>query len=57
MEENVCPECKGAKMVPGNCECNSEWREVDNHNTVNDCICDPDTQCPTCKGTGVVNPG
>ena len=49
-----CPDCKGKKVIVGNCECNSEWRRLEENNQVNDCICDADTECPTCGGTGFV---
>jgi hypothetical protein len=25
-ENKVCPTCEGKKIIPGVCECNSEWR-------------------------------
>ncbi|MFH2059208.1 MAG: ankyrin [Pseudomonadota bacterium] len=54
MGNKPCPDCKGKKMIVGNCECNNEWRTTDGDGNVDDCRCDPDQNCPTCKGTGVV---
>jgi hypothetical protein len=44
-QKTVCPTCQGKKMIAGECECSPEWK---------DCQCTPDQECPTCKGTGVV---
>lgn len=54
MEKEICPDCKGHKIIVGTCECNSEWRRLDDNNNLDDCICDPDTECETCSGTGYV---
>ncbi len=54
MEKKKCPDCNGRKIIVGNCECNSEWRTVDADDNVDDCICDPDTECKTCSGTGYI---
>ena len=54
MEKKVCPDCKGKKVIVGNCECNSEWRHQNEEGHVDDCICDPDQECATCNGTGYV---
>ena len=55
MEKQICPECRGEKVVKGNCECHSEWRTTDENGQVDDCICEPDQECPACGGTGYVN--
>ncbi len=54
MEKKPCPTCQGKKIIVGNCECNSEWRTTDADGTVDDCICDPDTDCQTCGGKGYI---
>lgn len=51
----TCPDCNGHKIIVGNCECNPEWRNADGSEMGDDCICEPDVECPTCKGTGVIN--
>ncbi len=52
-EENksVCPTCQGKKTIEGVCETSGEWHGGDDDGQV----CTPDTECPTCKGTGVVD--
>ena len=55
-EKKVCPTCKGKKIILGNCECNSEWRKTDGEGDYDDCHCEPDQECPDCKGTGYVTP-
>ncbi len=53
--KKTCPECNGNKIIVGNCECNPEWRSMDPQDGVDDCICEPDHDCPTCKGIGYVH--
>lgn len=50
--KKVCPECKGRKMIPGVCVCNSEWRGNQVGDDWDDCQCAREQECPTCKGTG-----
>ena len=52
--EKTCPTCKGQKIIVGNCECNAEWRSTDGENEFNDCRCEPDIECPGCKGKGYI---
>lgn len=52
--EKTCPTCKGKKIILGNCECNAEWRGTGTEESIDDCICEPDTQCPECKGKGYI---
>jgi len=53
-EKKICPRCKGSKTIAGSCECNAEWRGVDKDEAFDDCICEPDTKCPECNGTGYI---
>jgi hypothetical protein len=52
-DKKECPECKGAKIVPGNCVCDMEWRgnKVDDEE-MDDCQCSPEQPCPECGGSG-----
>ena len=52
--KKVCPVCQGKKVVPGTCECNSEWRGSQVGDEWSDCQCVPEQECPTCNGTGYV---
>lgn len=52
--DKICPTCKGNKIIPGNCECNSEWRGTDQDDGFQDCQCEPDTECPDCTGKGYI---
>ena len=54
MGKKICPDCQGKKIIVGTCECNPEWRQTDENGVVDDCICEPDKECPTCGGTGYV---
>ena len=49
-----CPECDGKKIIPGTCECNSEWRGTLVGEEWDECQCTPDAECPGCSGTGFV---
>ena len=49
-----CPECLGEKILPGTCECNSEWRGSQGDDEWNECQCTPDIPCPVCNSSGVV---
>ena len=49
-----CPECSGQKVIPGICECDSEWRGTQVDDEWNECQCTPDVPCPICNGTGVI---
>jgi len=53
-DKKICPQCKGSKILSGQCECNAEWRGADEEEGVNDCICEPDTKCPECQGKGYI---
>ena len=53
--KKVCPKCNGHKLIVGQCECNSEWRSSDDEDGFDDCRCEPDQECPICKGTGKVD--
>ncbi len=53
--KKVCPKCNGHKLIVGQCECNSEWRSSDDEDGFDDCRCEPDQECPVCKGTGKVD--
>ena len=48
--KKICDRCKGKKMIPGNCECNMEWRDSEG----DDCISEPDQKCPDGNGTGFI---
>ena len=52
--EKTCPKCKGTKIIVGHCECNAEWRASDGEDGFDDCVCEPDVECPECGGKGVV---
>ena len=52
--DNICPACKGNKIIPGNCECNAEWRGNNDEDGFHDCQCEPDIECPRCKGKGII---
>jgi len=52
--DKVCPTCKGNKIIAGNCECNAEWRSNDKEEEIQDCQCEPDTECPQCRGKGYI---
>jgi|GEM_PF-756086 DnaJ-class molecular chaperone len=52
VHHDVCPTCNGDKIIPGICECDSEWRGTEGENEWNDYQCTPDVICPTCSGTG-----
>lgn len=52
--KKICPTCNGKKIIQGNCECNMEWRGSERDDGWEDCICEPDRECPDCKGTGFV---
>lgn len=52
--EKLCPVCKGKKVIEGHCECNMEWRGSDGENGWQDCMCEPDHECPECHGKGFV---
>ena len=53
-ENKVCPNCQGKKIIPGVCECSSEWRGTQTGEDWDDCQCTPEQKCPTCNGTGFV---
>lgn len=53
--KKTCPDCKGKKIIVGNCECNMEWRTTDRQDEMDDCICEPDQECQTCEGTGFIH--
>jgi len=55
--KNICPACQGKKVIAGTCECNMEWRGNQSEDGLDDCQCTPDTECPTCHGTGFVESG
>ncbi len=50
--KKVCPQCLGKKVVPGVCNCASEWRGTQRGDEWEDCQCTPEQECPTCQGTG-----
>lgn len=50
----TCTRCNGKKIIEGNCECNMEWRSSGDNDYWDDCKCDPDLECPDCKGTGFI---
>jgi hypothetical protein len=52
IQQDVCPTCNGDKMIPGVCECDSEWRGTEVNNDWADCHCTPDVTCLTCNGSG-----
>ena len=54
MENQICPDCEGNKIIAGECECSSEWRSFDDDNVLSDCLCGPDIVCLTCEGTGYI---
>ncbi len=54
-EKKECPECGGEKILPGTCSCDMEWQGTQiNDDEFQDCICAPDIECPSCKGTGYI---
>ena len=53
--KKICPMCNGKKLVKGQCECDMEWRSSDGENNLEDCKCEPDQECPACKGTGFID--
>ncbi|MFA5903934.1 MAG: hypothetical protein WC836_08340 [Desulfobacula sp.] len=50
--QKICPTCKGKKIIVGHCECNAEWRNTDGEDKFDDCRCEPDIECPDCRGKG-----
>ncbi|MBF0457206.1 MAG: hypothetical protein HQK99_04850 [Nitrospirae bacterium] len=54
MEKLLCPECKGSKVVSGEVVCNMEWRGSDLESETDDCIAEPNKECPVCYGNGYV---
>ncbi|MFH7326803.1 ankyrin [Desulfurivibrio sp. C05AmB] len=53
--QKICPECKGKKVIPGNCTCNMEWRGTQLlDDQWDDCKCSREEECPICHGTGYV---
>ncbi|MBF0345042.1 MAG: ankyrin [Nitrospirae bacterium] len=52
--EIVCPECKGKKTIEGDSVCNMEWRGNKPDDELNDCITEPEKECPTCHGRGYI---
>ncbi len=55
-EKEVCPVCRGKKVVDGNCECSMEWRGTGSPDgdEWQDCQCTPELECTNCRGTGYV---
>jgi hypothetical protein len=54
-DKKICPQCKGSKIMVGLCNCNAEWRgAAAGDDSPDDCICEPDTECPECKGKGYI---
>ena len=53
--KKICPRCNGKKIIEGQCECNMEWRSSDGDGGLEDCQCEPEQECPLCKGVGVVD--
>lgn len=51
-DSNVCPKCKGEKVIPGECICDVEWRGTQSGDDWDDCICAREQECPICRGTG-----
>lgn len=51
----ICPTCNGAKVIPGTCVCNSEWRGNEIGDSWDECRCEKEVQCPTCGGTGYIS--
>ena len=51
-KKKICPTCQGKKVIPGVCECSSEWRGQQNDDEWQECQCTPEQECPTCKGSG-----
>lgn len=54
-ERTLCPVCEGKKMIPGVCECDSEWRGTQSGDDWEDCQCTEEEQCTNCNGTGYVD--
>jgi len=54
-KRTVCPQCQGAKTVPGECVCDNEWRgsQIDAEQW-EDCHCERELPCPVCHGKGYV---
>ncbi|MDA3916593.1 MAG: ankyrin [Deltaproteobacteria bacterium] len=52
--KTICKRCNGRKIIEGHCECNMEWRSSGDGDYWDDCICEPDLECPDCKGTGFI---
>ena len=54
-EQQLCPECKGKKVIPGTCTCDMEWRGTQQGEDWEDCQCTQDELCPVCKGKGYID--
>ncbi|QWR76215.1 hypothetical protein [Candidatus Magnetomonas plexicatena] len=50
--KTICPECKGKTVIPGETVCNMEWRANKSDDVLEDCISEPEKECPSCHGTG-----
>lgn len=54
-ERTLCPVCEGKKVIPGTCECSSEWRGTQEGEDWEECQCSEEVQCSNCDGTGYVD--
>jgi hypothetical protein len=45
-----CPTCQGKKIIEGVCESSQEWQGTESEDGM---VCTPETECPTCHGTGM----